>query len=253
MRSTSEPVSTLSDATIEELLREVLRPLTGLLLESGISAKVLADGLTRSISELDTTGSESAPLHLGLKQRECMELLCTWRRNHEFLGNDGHPAALPLNGNFGSFSRLCHLVSANRPAEEFLETLCAHEAVRILPDERIYPTTPTFLLANPKHHGAMAVDGVLKQLAGFLRVVDYNVRHSLGGRKPRFERACTVVIAQEYVPIFERIVGERGQVFVDVLDEWLERHRSLDSPSGRYVEVGAGAYFVDLGNIQVPK
>jgi hypothetical protein len=230
MRRKLEPISTLSDATIEELLAEVLRPLLGLLIQSGIPTSVLADGLSQSRKELEDTGGSGTPLSLGSKQRECMELLCIWRRNQEFLGNDGHPMALPISGSSGSFSRLCHFVSAIRPAEEFLETLCEFEAVRILPDGKIYPNTPTFLLANPRRDGAMAADGVLKQLAGFLRVIEYNVRQSLRGRKRRFERACTVVIAQEYVPIFERIVGERGQVFIDGLDEWLERHRSMQSP-----------------------
>jgi hypothetical protein len=60
---------------------------------------------------------------------------------------------------------------------------------------------------------------------------------------------CTVPIAIELLPVFERTVKERGQEFIDGLDEWLERHRNLDSASGTYSEVGVGAYFVDLGNI----
>jgi len=250
MRGFLEAVSTHSDASIEELLAAVLRPLMRLLIESGIPKSVLVEGLEHARRELYSPEGTSAPVRLGSKQRNCMELLCLWRRNQEFLGKDGLPAALPFDGGSGSFNRLCQLVSRDVTADKFLETLCAFGAVRILPDGTICPNTPTFLLANRKKAGAMAADGVLKQVAGFLRVVEYNVRHSRLGRKTRFERSCTVVIAEEYVPIFERIVRERGQVFIDALDEWLERHHCVRSPNGRYAEVGAGAYFVDLGNIK---
>jgi len=52
------------------------------------------------------------------------------------------------------------------------------------------------------------------------------------------------------LPVFERLVRERGQTFVDVLDEWLERHRGEPSASQTYIEIGAGAYFLDLGIIK---
>ena len=68
-----------------------------------------------------------------------------------------------------------------------------------------------------------------------------------GNGRPRFERACTVTVALELEPIFDRLVRNRGQEFIDSIDEWLERNTRVESPSGRYVELGAGAYFVDLG------
>jgi hypothetical protein len=244
------PVSTHSDASIEELLVEVLRPLVSILIESGIPESTVAAGLEQARREIGDRRSEQVPIQLGAKQRECMELMCLWRRNREFLGPDGLPAVLPFSGASGSFTKLCQLVSTEQSAEEFLQTLSAFGAVHTLHDGSVGANTPTFLLANPRKPGPMAADGVLKQLAGFLRVIEYNVRQSLLGRKRRFERACTVVVAQEYVPIFERAVRERGQMFIDVLDEWLERHCRAASPSGRYSEVGAGAYFVDLGNIE---
>ena len=249
-RSALVPISTLSDAGIEEVLAEVLRPLTNLLIQSGIPEPILAAGLDQVRAEINLRGRDGVPLRLGSKQRDCMELMCLWRRSQEFLGEDGLPAILPFDGTTGSFTKLCQMVSLIRSPIEFRETLTEFGAVRVLDDGSVSAHTPTFLLANPGQAGPMAADGVLKQLAGFLRVVEYNVRHSILGRKRRFERTCTVVLAEEYVPIFERAVRERGQVFIDVLDEWLERHREAESPSGRYVEVGAGAYFVDLGNIK---
>ena len=55
-------------------------------------------------------------------------------------------------------------------------------------------------------------------------------------------------MAEELVPVAHRVVRERGQEFIDGIDEWLERQREVPSPSGRYVEIGVGAYLLDLGS-----
>jgi hypothetical protein len=47
--------------------------------------------------------------------------------------------------------------------------------------------------------------------------------------------------------VFDRLVRSRGQEFIDSIDEWLERNTKYESPSGTYVELGAGAYFLDFG------
>jgi ribose 1,5-bisphosphokinase PhnN len=95
------------------------------------------------------------------------------------------------------------------------------------------------------------VVGVLKQLQGILQVVHRNVCSVSGARKSRFERACTVSIAVEFEAIFDRLVRARGQEFIDSIDEWLERNAKRESATGRYLELGAGVYFIDLGEREV--
>jgi hypothetical protein len=156
------------------------------------------------------------------------------------------PATLPVDGDGASFEALCKATGARSEARLILSTLQEFGAIEALANNRVKPLTPTFLLGNG---GAdVAVDGLLKQVAAFLRVVDHNTSRG-DGVLPRFERMCTVAIPSELLPVFERTVRERGQEFIDGLDEWLERHRNVASSSETYAEVGAGAYFVDLGTI----
>jgi len=103
------------------------------------------------------------------------------------------------------------------------------------------------LLGRAHDGGRLAVDGVLKQLQGFLQVMHRNVCSVSGVKKSRFERACTVSVAIELEVIFDRLVRTRGQEFIDSIDEWLERNAKRESATGRYVELGAGVYFIDLG------
>jgi hypothetical protein len=128
-----------------------------------------------------------------------------------------------------------------------LKTLLDFGAISIDGDDRIVAETPTFLLGRAHGSGRLAVDGVLKQLEGFLQVVHRNVCSVSGTKKAKFERACTVSVAAEFEAIFDRLVRSRGQEFIDSIDEWLERNARRESASGRYLELGAGVYFIDLG------
>lgn len=243
------PVSTHSSASTHELLAEVVGPLMRLLTAAGLTADDLHKCMSREMAETESIWAVSNSVHLGAKQRDCMEVMCLWRRSPEFLDKNGLPAMLPIRGEKGSFLALCRLADVESSPADLLETLIAFRAIHRNASDEVSPETPTFLLGSRAGNGSVAIDGVLKQLAGFVRVVEHNVRQASTGGRTRFERACTVVVAEELLPVFERAVRDRGQEFIDAQDEWLERHESTISPSGRYVEVGVGAYFVYLGTV----
>lgn len=242
------PISTRSDASTGDLVTEVLQPLVDVLILAGFSRTYVLDRVSEVFDRVDSDPNALVAVHLGNLQRGCMEVMCLWRRDSEFLGPNGLPRNLPIVGNEGSFESLCRRAGVQGDPHQLLETLVAFGAVSRCGDDTLKAETPTFLLSVSKDASRVAFDGVLKQLVGFVRVVHFNVTRALNGGRRRFERTCTVVVAEELVPVFERMVRERAQVLIDVLDEWLERHKSKESPAGRYVEVGAGAYFVDLGN-----
>jgi len=184
---------------------------------------------------------------LGDLQRDCMEVMCTWRRDTSLLDDDGMPLPLSRDNGPHSFSELCRRARCQYGFDQVLAALIEFGAVSIRSDGSIVSETPTFLLGRAATVGRLATDGLLKQLEGYLRVVHRNVCSVRGEQRSRFERACTVSVAAELEPIFDLLVRERGQVFVDSVDEWLERHRRQESPSGKYRELGAGVYFIDLG------
>jgi len=243
--------STHSGAPLDDLVPDVLRTLIAVLRMCGLSGAQLRAGVDEAIADTEGISTADGPALLGGRQRECMEVMCAWRRDKEFLGSDGLPADLPVDGPRQSFERLCRRAAVKTSPSDLLRTLIDFGAVRQLSSGCVQAATPTFLLGEPKIRHLVASDGVLKQLAGFAKTIEFNTRQAFEGGRPRFERACTVVVAAELLPVFERIVRERGQTFIDVLDEWLERHGGEASTSGSYVEIGAGAYFLHLGNIEI--
>lgn len=241
-------VSTWSDSEPELLLGETVGALVRVLVRAGVSIEAISNEVARELAKHSDADNQVPPVRLGLMQRDCMEVMCRWRRDRVFLDSHGLPAELPRRGGDASFEKLCVASGVRCSPSELLDTLIEFGAVQLVGEDNVAPLTPTFLLGGGVNK--LALDGVLKQVAAFLRVVDHNTGSGVSGALPRFERMCTVAIAVELLPVFERMVRERGQDFIDGLDEWLERHRETPSPSSSFVEVGAGAYFVELGNLK---
>lgn len=245
---TSKPISsTWSDASPEQLLSELIGPLVRILMRNGLDAEEISRAFHQALTRSNAGPDPQQNVRLGAMQRDCMEVMCRWRRDKRFLDAQGLPVPLRQGENGAGFKDLCTASGVKSDVAALLSTLVEFGAVEIDDDGLVTPLTPTFILGRGR--SGVAVDGLLKQLSGFLRVIDHNTKPD-SDALPRFERICTVVIANELLPVFERTVRERGQEFIDGLDEWLERHRSVKSAKGGYSEVGAGAYFVDLGNVE---
>jgi hypothetical protein len=236
-----------SDSNGQALLNEVVQVVFDLLVASGATLQMIETAVNSSLQSSSYQSNSTKFTVLGSLLRDCMEVMCTWRRGTEFTDTHGEPMALQVSCNHPSFETLCEKADCRRPAAAVLRALLEFGAVTINNDGYIRSETPTFLLGRAISGGQLATDALLKHLQGFLQCVHRNVRSVSGEGKPRFERACTVTVAAEFEAVFEQLVRRRGQDFVDSLDEWLERHARFDSPTGRYVELGAGAYHIDFG------
>ena len=236
-----------SESHGQSLLNEVVQLFSDLLIASGATIPMIKAAMTHSVESAVESSASTTFIDLGALLRDCMEVMCAWRRDIELVDSEGEP--IPLSISFGnlSFESLCKKANCRNSHSEILKALLDFEAVTVCDDGRIRSQTPTFLLGRASSGGRLATDGLLKQLEGFLKSVHRNVSSMSGKGKSKFERACTVTVALELEPIFDRLVRNRGQEFIDSIDEWLERNTKVESPSGRYVELGAGAYYVDFG------
>lgn len=231
----------------QQLLNDVVRLFADLLVAAGANLSMIRRAMSEATQDIVETTPGPIFTELGLLLRDCMEVMCTWRRNISWVNEDGEP--MPIDRWVGdrSFEALCDLAGCRCSSSEICRALLDFGAISIGSDGKLSSETPTFLLGRSSAGGRLATDGLLKQLEAYLRVLHRNVRSVSGPGKPRFERACTVSVAIELEPIFDRLVRSRGQEFIDSVDEWLERNAKRESASGRYLELGAGAYFIDLG------
>lgn len=235
------------DRPNQDLVEHVARQFVDLLVAGGTSTDAIKAALKTALANSVDASPTTKFTELGTMQRDCMEVMCTWRRDTRFVDDRGEPLPLHEGIGAGTFDALCRSAGCKNDSPSILSTLVEFGAVSFDGDNRVVAETPTFLLGRAHGGGRLAVDGVLRQLEGFLQVVHRNVCSVSGLRKPRFERACTVSVAVELEAIFDRLVRARGQEFIDSIDEWLERNAKRESASGRYLELGAGVYFIDLG------
>ena len=236
-----------SDDCGQTLLNEVVRLFADLLIASGATIPMIRSAMTLSVEGAVENKASTIFTDLGSLLRDCMEVMCTWRRDVDLVDPDGEPMPLPMSSDRKSFEVLCRKANCRHAPTDLLKVLLEFGAVTQDSSGLVRSETPTFLLGRATSGGLIATDGLIKQLEGFLRCVHQNVCSVSGLGKPKFERVCTVTVAIELEPIFDRLVRSRGQEFIDSIDEWLERNTKVESPSGRYLELGAGAYLVNLG------
>lgn len=231
----------------QDLVDGVVRRFVDLLVAGGVGVEMIGAAASRALVNSVDVNSLTTFTELGTVQRDCMEVMCTWRRDIDFVNKNGEPKLLSQESGTASFAELCRRAGCKNDVAKILMTLIDFGAISVGRDNLIAAETPTFLLGRAHAGGRIAVDGVLKQLEGFLQVVHRNVCSVSSEKKSRFERACTVSVAIELEAVFDRLVRSRGQEFIDSIDEWLERNAKRTSASGQYVELGAGVYFIDLG------
>jgi hypothetical protein len=235
----------------QELLDDVVSLFVDLLVAGGATSSMIDLALAKALAGVTSINTRTVFMELGALQRDCMEVMCRWRRDIALVDVDGEPLPLdPFKGQ-QSLDALCKKVPCKNDSSVILKALLDFGAVSTCADGRIRSETPTFLLGRASG-GLLATDGLLKQLEGYLSVVHRNVRSVAGPERPKFERACTVSIASELEPVFDRLVRQRGQEFVDSVDEWLERNARHESTSGQYLELGAGAYYIGRGGRSTP-
>jgi hypothetical protein len=83
---------------------------------------------------------------LGTIQRDCMEVMCTWRRDLEFVNERGEPAPLSLGSDKKSFAALCRRAGCTNDTSSILNTLRDFGTISINEEQKIVAQTPTFLL-----------------------------------------------------------------------------------------------------------
>jgi hypothetical protein len=182
------------------------------------------------------TLSESADFHLA-----CCDAVFRWRHEPDFLDISGTPRRLAASGRPPSFESLISDAKAGSP-ERCLKYLQALGAVRQCLDGTVELLTDSVLACSGRRGAFVSPKTVLSHLVDFVSTVRFNLETKESNEGGRFERACFGRIPSSYIPILQRLLDDRGQNFIDGVDEWLARHRSTDAELSDIRMVGVGAY-----------
>lgn len=169
-------------------------------------------------------------------------VLAGWHQDPDFTGPYGLPLELHFDAGPNSFSELVRRYSGDMPARALLEELKRVEAVTEPVIDKIRVLTRSYIPEEADPASIQFMGVALRDLA---ETLDYNLatKKEEGGY---FERRVWTPegISPVDMPRFDTLVNEKGQEFLETLDNWLTtREQDAEKmPPEEKVDVGVGVY-----------
>jgi len=181
------------------------------------------------------------------KSTDATRLLSGWHQDADYVGNDGNPRALKPVGGTPSFQSLFGTYGGDTPEQTLLRELLKAGSIE-KDDQGRY-------VANRRYHMPVEMD------AGSIRFFGTNLfdhANTLSNNvtgdadKRRLEGfAVDDQIHPDAVEEFRAYLDERGQQFLEEIDDWLSQHRlDPDELESTPVRLGLGVYAIEG---QLPK
>ena len=211
--------------------------------KQSVSRIAITTGLTRlEVSRLLNQSEADAEALAGRLSR-VGRLLTGWHQDSDFTGPYGIPYEVPFEAPAGrrSFQELVRRYTGDVPPDEMLDELLRIQAVLDLGNGYYRVLSRSYIpsAADPAKFHAMSV-----AFTDLARTLDQNLRpdedHKLFERRVWAPNGITPQAAME----FDEVVKDRGQQFLESLDDWLtaqETFAETDAPEEN-VKIGVGMY-----------
>jgi len=208
-----------------------------------VSRIAITTGLTRlEVSRLLTQTDEDVEALLGRLSR-VGRLLTGWHQDSDFTGPYGLPYEVQFEGPIGrrSFTELVRRYTSDVPADEMLDELKRIGAVLDLGNSYYRVLIRAYIpsAADPAKFHAMSV-----AFTDLAKTLDQNLRpdedQKIFERRVWAPNGITPTDALD----FDRYVKDRGQQFLESLDDWLSTRETEAARSGadQSVKVGVAMY-----------
>jgi hypothetical protein len=201
----------------------------------------------RDVRKLRTELAHLEARELGFMSKPT-QVLEGWYRDPEFVGLDGKPRDLALDGNGDSFADLVRRYAPGIPVVAMIKELRAAGAVQKTKRNRLRVLKRTYIPRELSDNQIRLWSSALRDLGTTLEINMTRARE----QTPRFERrALSLAVDKRALPEFRAFLESEGQAFLERVDAWLERHRAAaaqGSDSGA-IRLGVGVYHIqDVGN-----
>jgi len=175
------------------------------------------------------------------KTTDTTRVLSGWHQDREFSDAGGQALPIPVDGERGSFAALCRRYAGDISSRTLLKELkrvnavVESEAGELTAQSRYYMPTPF----DPQW--------LMNAGSAFADLGD-NINYNLGTNadKPtRFlGRATDTMIDASAIPEFREFIEENGQPFLELVDDWLTKHRQSEAVTAQPVRLGLGMFLI---------
>jgi hypothetical protein len=197
------------------------------LLDAGFSREALArtlrsraDRVLRGEPLADANGSRHFELI-----NNAASVLHDWWRDPAYVGSDGQPKPLPLQGRGASLSRL---VARHFPKSRVPDVLAWMESAHVFKrhsDGLAHVAGRSVIVGGA---GALTSERAATLAAQYLKTVMHNNRTTDNGLK-NFDRAAHVRrLSRKHLRRFRELVTAQGEEFLVIIDNWLEEHQASE-------------------------
>ena len=257
----------------------LLRPLARILLKNGVSFSTFSDlakwvYVDVAAKEFGIEGRKQSTSRVsvitGLSRREVMRVrklqrpdvtagterhnraarvIAAWRRESDFLGADGKPAPLQMEGCGETFSELIKRFSGNVPPRAVLDELINVGAVERRGDGSVCLLARAYI---PKSLDAHKLNILGTDVQHLISTIDHNL--DPGPAAPIFQRKVAYDnLPDDVLPKFRKLFARRAQSLLESADRWLAmRDRDINPAvegSGRN-RAGFGIFFFEESNLE---
>jgi hypothetical protein len=254
--------------------RLLLRPIVRVLVKAGVPFREFSEMAKFAYVEIAThefgirgrpTNTSRAAILTGLNRRDVARirrapphamldpgfmspgsrLLAGWHQDPMYLGPDGRPLLLHLEGEPPSFLSLTRRYAPDLPHIALFKELSAAGAIDLDPDGRLRVLMRSYIPNALDPNQIRLWGSILHDMGSTLA---YNVTRPETQPALFERRAINPHVRRAVLPEFRAFVRAEGQAFLERVDAWLTEHSALDEHERARVEtarVGAGAYVIE--------
>ncbi len=174
-------------------------------------------------------------------------ILQGWSQDPEYLGPYGLPLEVPFAGDRTSFEELADRYASGAAPRALLNELVRVGAAIETSDGYVRLLNRTYVPSPLDPIGLERLGNVVNY---FIDTVDFNLQKKQQG-EGRFERYAITMegLAPSSFDAFDRLVREKGQEFLEILDDWLGQNEIKGGhrlPADESIRTGVGIFhFVD--------
>lgn len=208
-----------------------------------VSAVSAITGMTRKeVSRL----REAAPdtnAEVARRYSRAIRVISGWLSDREFCGADGEPAALPQDGDTGSFTALVKRYSGDIPPAAMMSILQASNNVQVEDGRAVLKERAYIPMATPTDK----INILGKDVGELIHTIGHNLEARPEERY--FQRKVSnASVAAAAVKEFRELSNRKSQELLEEYNTWLSRHQVDEQQKSREdtAYVAVGIYFIEL-------
>lgn len=143
-----------------------------------------------------------------------------WLRDAEYSDENGDPAVLEIEKGKVSFQALVKKYGGDVPHRAMLDELLRVGSIDVLSDEKVKLKMRGFVPANgeSEKYSIMGMD-----VADLINTIDHNVEKPAEESRLQL-KVCYNNLPEEVLPRLKQLAANKGQQFLEDLDQWLSSH-----------------------------